>query len=321
VISGAFVQQVDKDRWNNVKLSQPKPGQFFNRRNCSWYWNSKRKDATLLQGLIAFAKEDYETAEKYWNLLAELDKEFYAQQKASGWENATTLARLTWNLRNQKGSLYATPEEMASFKNPKRRLAILVADLYYGSEQHQKALSIYQRLEENRELGTLSKNELAYIMFGIFSCLAWYPNIDEITYLSPRIKLILGTPSESRTILGYSNRLTQKNNIEAYLRSLKVLEYYILKYPDSEEMETICFFYIDRCKLLVDTFRLSEYHNIKLADELYERLLKICKKYLGNNNMNLYRSNIESIFSSTALSNFFYFFVPGIFVFLCYGII
>jgi hypothetical protein len=42
-------------------------------------------------------------------------------KKMSGWENATTLARLTWNLRNQKGSLYATPEEMASFKDPKGR--------------------------------------------------------------------------------------------------------------------------------------------------------------------------------------------------------
>jgi hypothetical protein len=38
---------------------------FSNRRSCSWYWNSKRKDATLLQGLVAFAKEDYETAEKH----------------------------------------------------------------------------------------------------------------------------------------------------------------------------------------------------------------------------------------------------------------
>ncbi|MDR2441874.1 MAG: hypothetical protein LBE12_21170, partial [Planctomycetaceae bacterium] len=160
-----------KDRWTNIKLSHPKPGQFFNRRSCSWYWNSKRKDVTLSQGLIAFAKEDYETAEKHWNLLAELDKEFYAQQKASGWENATTLARLTWNLRNPKGSLYATPEEMASFKDPKRRLAILVADLYYESEQHQKALSIYQRLEENREFCTLSKNEIAYVILGIFSSL------------------------------------------------------------------------------------------------------------------------------------------------------
>jgi hypothetical protein len=213
-----------KDRWTNIKLSQPKPGQFCNRRSCSWYWNSKRKDITLLQGLVAFAKEDYETAEKHWNLLSELDKEFYAQQKASGWENATTLARLTWNLRNQKGSLYATPEEMASFKDPKRRMAILIADLFYESEQHQKALLIYQRLE-NRELGTLSKNELAYVILGIFNCFCWDKNIDEITYIEPKIKFFDGTPCKSRVILAYANRLASSPNFDRIFKSIKVFQY------------------------------------------------------------------------------------------------
>jgi tetratricopeptide (TPR) repeat protein len=212
VIFITIVQQVDKDRWTNIKLSQPKPGQFFNRRSCSWYWNSKRKDVTLLQGLIAFAKEDYETAEKHWNLLAELDKEFYAQQKASGWENATTLARLTWNLRNQKGSLYATPEEMASFKDPKRRMAILIADLFYESEQHQKALSIYQRLEENREFGTLSKNELAYVVLCIFACHGWNFKKNEIDYMVTNAKYVVGTPSEERAMFGLANRLAMTND-------------------------------------------------------------------------------------------------------------
>jgi tetratricopeptide (TPR) repeat protein len=165
--------------------------------------------------LIAFAKEDYETAEKHWNLLAELDKVFYAKQKASGWENATTLARLTWNLRNQKGSLYATPEEMENFKDPKRRMAILLADLYYESEQHQKALSIYQRLE-NRELGTLSKNELVYVMLGVFSCLCWEKKFDETTYIFHKAKLFEDTPSEKRAILGFANRICDVTDPEKF---------------------------------------------------------------------------------------------------------
>jgi hypothetical protein len=217
VIFVTIIRQVDKDRWTNVKLSQPKPGQFFNRRSCSWYWNSKRKDTTLLQGLVTFAKEDYETAEKHWNLLAELDKEFYAQQKVSGWENATTLARLTWNLHNTKGSLYATPEEMASFKKPKRRLAILVADLYYESEQHQKTLLIYQRLEENREFGTLSKNELAYMMFGIFNCYCWNHDKDEIQYI------------ESRASFSRANSLDLYVAIKDHTSTINQIKYKFLK--------------------------------------------------------------------------------------------
>ncbi|MDR2440720.1 MAG: hypothetical protein LBE12_15265, partial [Planctomycetaceae bacterium] len=92
---------------------------------------------------------------------------------------------------------------MASFKDPKRRMAILLADLYYESEQHQKALSIYQRLEENREFGTLSKNELAYVILATFACFCWDFHIDEFAYLNQRPQLFIGTPSEQRVILAY----------------------------------------------------------------------------------------------------------------------
>ncbi|MDR2116188.1 MAG: hypothetical protein LBP87_07390 [Planctomycetaceae bacterium] len=264
-----------KDRWANVKLSQPKPGDFFNRRSCSWYWNSKRKDITLLQGLVAFAKEDYETAEKHWNLLAELDKEFYAQQKAAGWENATTLARLTWNLRNQKGSLYATSEEMASFKDPKRRLAILIADLYYESEQHQKALSIYQRLE-NRELGTLSKNEMAYVILATFACLCWDKEVNEFVYIEPRTKFFSGTPSESRTILAYANRIIKRETIESQIKSINLYEICIKKSSDSTISKSARLFLIDRCLILSNIMRVNGKNDI--ATVFYNKVWE----YLNN---------------------------------------
>jgi tetratricopeptide (TPR) repeat protein len=223
-----------KDQWENVRLSQPRPGDLFNRRTCAWYWSSKRKDVTLLQGLVAFAKEDYETAEKHWNLLSELDKGFYAQQQAAGWGDATTLARLTWNLKNQKGSLYATPEEMASFKDPKRRLAVLIADLFYESEQPDRALSIYRRLER-KELGTLSKNEQAYVTLGVFVCLCWNPKFDETAYILPRTQLFVDTPSEPRAIFYYANRLRRYGGVEGYYRTVKAYETCIAKYPNSKE--------------------------------------------------------------------------------------
>jgi hypothetical protein len=286
------------DRWNNVKMSQPKPGDFFNRRTCAWYWNSKRKDVILLQGLVAFAKEDYETAEKHWNLLAELDKEFYAQQKAAGWEDATTLARLIWNLRNQKGSLYATPEEMASFKDTKRRLAILIADLFYESEKHKEALSIYQRLE-NRELGTLSKNEKAYVMLGIFNCFCWDKNVDEIAYIEPKSKLFIGTPSECRAVFGYANRITQRGNLESYFRSIRSLEYCISKFFDSDDIETILFFYIDRCKAIADTINSNDFCDEKsTVRELYQKVKSMCRVYLNDQEKKIYRKAVETILSN-----------------------
>ncbi|MDR2438353.1 MAG: hypothetical protein LBE12_03135, partial [Planctomycetaceae bacterium] len=170
-------------------------------------------------------------------MLAELDKEFYAQQKVSGWENATTLARLTWNLRNQKGSLYTTPEEMASFKDTKRRMAVLVADLFYESEQHQKALSIYQRLEENREFGTLSKNELAYVMFAIFACLCWDKNMNEIKYIEPKAKLFDDTPIAERAIFSYAIRVSKTGTLAGFMRSIRTFEMFLSRFPKSSKTD------------------------------------------------------------------------------------
>jgi tetratricopeptide (TPR) repeat protein len=280
-----------KDRWTNVKLSQPKPGDFFNRRSCSWYWNSKRKDATLLQGLIAFAKEDYETAEKHWNLLAELDKEFYAQQKASGWENATTLARLTWNLRNQKGSLYATPEEMASFKDPKRRMAILIADLYYESEKHQKALSIYQRLE-NRELGTLSKNELAYVIFGIFNCLCWDNKIDEIIYLEQKLKQFEGTPTLPRMCMSYANRAVSKNYPPTLLKAIRMYQIHLNYTSNLGDREFSCLQIGMVYRQLAELY--FQQNDVAVSRQFYQKSIQHFQTCLTNGCCKTYEDTIKT---------------------------
>jgi tetratricopeptide (TPR) repeat protein len=113
-------------------------------------------------------------------------------------------------------------------------MAILIADLYYESEQHPKALSIYQRLE-NRELGTLSKNELAYVMLGIFSCLCWEKKFDETAYLFHKAKLFEGTPSEARAYFYYGNRIRRIGGMEGYKLAIRAYEVCIQKYPESKE--------------------------------------------------------------------------------------
>ncbi|MDR0605116.1 MAG: hypothetical protein LBG80_12510, partial [Bacteroidales bacterium] len=214
-----------------------------------------------------------------------------AQQKESGWENATTLARLTWNLRNQKGSLYATPEEMASFKDTKRRIAILIADLFYESEQHQKALLIYQRLE-NRELGTLSKNEMAYVMLAVFSCFCWNKDINEIKYIESRSKLFKGTPSESRAIIGYANRISVEND-QKYI--FKALQCYLLL---SEHSPIIS--YKEASSFMVGKIyeRLGEnakyQQNLTLALEYFQKASKYYHEILLNQKSEFYRNTIET---------------------------
>jgi tetratricopeptide (TPR) repeat protein len=234
-----------KDRWTNVKLSQPKPGDFFNRRSCSWYWNSKRKDITLLQGLVAFAKEDYETAEKHWNLLAELDKVFYAQQKKSGSENTTTLARLIWNLKNQPGSLYATPVEMTVFTDSKQRVAVLIADLsmeaqnYSSAEKHFRALLLDRGIKNN-------KNQSAYCTFALATALMMQHKSKEAVQLfemfgpnHPFDK----TLSAPRAILHYANYQTQYvNQPYKFINGNRAYEYLIKTYPDTPQADS-AFYY------------------------------------------------------------------------------
>jgi tetratricopeptide (TPR) repeat protein len=136
---------------------------------------------------------------------------------------------------------------MASFKDPKRRMAILIADLYYESEQHRKALSIYQRLE-NRELGTLSKNELAYVVLATFNCFCWDSKIDEITYIFYKAKSFENTPSEARAYFHVGNRLGRIGGLEGYKLSIQALETCIQKYPDSKEADNARLFLAEKYK-------------------------------------------------------------------------
>ncbi len=229
-----------KDQWENVRLSEPRPGDVFNRRTCKWYLNSKQKDCVLALGLIEFARGYTDEAGNHWDRLAELDKEFYAQQTASGWENATVHYRLMQRLKHQPGSLFATPEEMAAFVEPKLRLAVLIADWYYLSEAPEKAYHLYRAIQVGK-YGELSRNGRAYIAFAVFSCLGWNKKLDEIAYIEPILKNFVDTPSERRVVLGYANRLDPTKDQTAIPKKLKVYEYLIRKYPESEEAEYAAF--------------------------------------------------------------------------------
>ncbi|MDR2437977.1 MAG: hypothetical protein LBE12_01230 [Planctomycetaceae bacterium] len=291
-----------KDRWTNIKLSQPKPGQFFNRRSCSWYMNSKQKDLALVQGLIAFANNNNEQAKEFWDKIAILDKDFYAEQEKAGWKNATTHYRLMQRIKNQPGALFATPDEMASFKDPKRRLAVLLADLYYLAEEPAKALVMY-RLIESGNLGTLSYNEKAYICFAIFSCLCWDKSIDEITYLEPKLKAFVGTPSEARVVLGFANRLDANDNPNIISKKIEMYKYLIQKFPETEETEYAIFvlglLYAD----LAETALIQQ--NVNMTIEYIKKIQTLYHFSLKNNSTGPYCDDMKTILLriSTFLEN------------------
>ena len=283
------------DRWKNVRMSRPRPADLFNRRTCDWYLNAKRKELALARGLIAFAQNDQSAAKKHWDKLAVLDKEFYAEQAQAGWANATTYYRLMQRLQHQGESLYARPEEMAAFVHPQRRLLVLVADLFYLSEEPQKAYSLYKMLESGR-LGKLSYNEKAYVAYAIFSCACWNKNIDEVAYIEPMLKHFIGTPSESRALLGYANRLNTALGMEVKEKKIGVYEYIVQKHPQTEEAEYAAFvlgmLYFNRAQLA------QQQRN---SPEMLAYLRKISDLYTSRLQGNLagpYKSDMEKVLST-----------------------
>jgi len=92
------------DEWSNIKLSQPKPGDLFNRRECSWYISSKHKDAVLWLGMIAYANKDYNVAKTWWEKLYVIDPYF---KQADNSPSGSTTQRLMWNLEHNNASLFA----------------------------------------------------------------------------------------------------------------------------------------------------------------------------------------------------------------------
>jgi hypothetical protein len=281
-----------KDRWTNIKLSQPKPGDFFNRRSCVWYLQSKQKELALLQGVIGFAKNDLEKAKIYWDKIAVIDKDFYAEQEKSGWGNATTHYRLTQRIKHQPCALFATPDEMASFKDPKRRLAVLLADLYYLAEEPARALVMY-RLIESGNWGTLSYNEKSYICFAIFSCLCWDKSIDEIAYLEPKLKAFVGTPSESRVVLGFANRLDANDNPNIISKKIEMYKYLIQKFPGTEETEYAIFvlglLYAD----LAEAALIQQ--NVNMTIEYMKKIQTLYNFSLKNNSTGPYCDDMKTI--------------------------
>jgi tetratricopeptide (TPR) repeat protein len=234
-----------RDEWTNIRLSQPKPGDFFNRRTCSWYINSKRKETVLLLGLIPFTNGDVEKARQFWDRLKILDQEFYEEQKQVGKENATTHARLIWNIENNKISLYATPDEMKVFDTPQLRLAVLLADLDMENESYKKAEFKYRHL---LEIGDIKRrpDRASYIVYALGISQMMQFKIDEsintFKYFASGA-FLSDTISSPRALNAYANYMTQStSHSENFLKGVQCYAYIARKYQDTDIGNNAVFF-------------------------------------------------------------------------------
>lgn len=154
------------DGWGNAEHWTPKTGSIFNRNTCQWYLSSLQKNAIMDMGLIAYVGSRFDDASKQWSRLYGIDP-FYKQSEKE--MQGSTPQRLLWNVKNNRGALMATTEELAAFRDDTRRLQLMLADLAFECENFSDAAEKYNALLQGR-YGELTTPEKAFVVFALAQC-------------------------------------------------------------------------------------------------------------------------------------------------------
>jgi tetratricopeptide (TPR) repeat protein len=230
------------DRWNNVKMSKPKPGDFFNRRTCLWYWNSKRKEVIIYLGLIAYAKNDFEKAKEVWLELYNLDS-FFKNAEMS--DAGSSPQRLLWNIEKNRGSLFATSNEMAVFVDPRLRLAVLLADICLETINFQEAERRFQWILENKLL-SLNRDQKAYCLFALsVAYIGQFKTEKGIAILEQFLpgQPLYGTPTTTRALLYLAvNYQSSEKHPERFEKKMNLYQYIVKQFPETTEADSAMFY-------------------------------------------------------------------------------
>jgi tetratricopeptide (TPR) repeat protein len=270
------------DRWNNVKISKPKPGDFFNRRSCGWYWNSKRKDVVIWLGLIYYAKNDYAKAELEWKKLYEMDSYFQESEKNL---YGSIPKRLLWNIKYNKGGLFATNEEIALFDDEVKRIAVLIADISLEMQNYPLAEKHYRRLLFDKTIN-FSRIQKSYITYALGVALLSQFKSDESLRLFIQFapnQVFAGTPSAPRALLTYANYQTQsKYDTISCSKGIACYRYLANNYPNTEQGEYALYYLAETLDFIGNPQSASEVMNEYIRKYVNGVFYKHAYKFLQN---------------------------------------
>jgi len=169
-----------RDSWGNFNYVDPEPGAVVNRRTAGWYLPGIQGDANRLLGFIAFMDKDNERALEFLRKMSGQDTRVkYLLEN----DMPNAYRRLSYSIRKEGVFRDAEPKEIGVFKNPRRRLAVFLADYLAEGEYAGRAAKIYRRLLAD-DFGPASAGEKAYATFG----LAWCQWFDAVMYDRPSQK-------------------------------------------------------------------------------------------------------------------------------------
>ncbi|MGB3087897.1 MAG: tetratricopeptide repeat protein [Phycisphaerae bacterium] len=129
------------DWWGNVKKNEIRPGQLVNRKTCPWYLDDLKEQMAMYMGFLCFVGGKKEEALEWYKKILECDPATRRLDTAGEWNDYSRLKRGV-----ELGYLVAYPPELAAFKDPRHRLAVLLMDFYYLTQRFDKSAALAQRL-------------------------------------------------------------------------------------------------------------------------------------------------------------------------------
>ena len=148
------------DWWGNVKKNEIRPGQLVNRKTCPWYLDDLKEQMAMYMGFLCFVGGKNEEALEWYKKILECDPQTRRLDTAGEWND---YSRLKWGAEH--GYLYAYPQELATFKNPRHRLAVLLTDFYYVTERWDKARNLARNLLDGK-YGPVSPAAREYVQYA-----------------------------------------------------------------------------------------------------------------------------------------------------------
>ena len=153
------------DFWGNVKKSEVKPGMLINPDTCPWYLDDLKEQMAMYMGFLYFVEGDKEGALAWYAKILECDP---ATRRLETSGEASDYDRLLGGL--SQGYFMADPDDLALYKSPKQRLAVLLSDFFYVTQRWHEAEKVAHRLVKG-EMGALTKQGWEHAQYTYATCL------------------------------------------------------------------------------------------------------------------------------------------------------
>jgi tetratricopeptide (TPR) repeat protein len=148
------------DFWGNVKKSEIKPGMLVNPKTCPWYLDDLAEQSAMYQGFLYFVEGKKDEALAQYKRILDVDPQTRRMDTKGEWND---YSRLKFGVEH--GYLVAQPDELNAY-SPKQRLAVLLGDFHYVTQDFEGAAAIFSDLVKDKH-GPLTPKQREYPLYAL----------------------------------------------------------------------------------------------------------------------------------------------------------